>query len=128
MMKKVNKFEDVASLSMPDSVKAKLLEHLIEPFGDEESTKAFWDEVGTTLYLIEESDTDETLGEQSEEDQHFLRFVSNYPEWVLLLNDDDCPWLLAVAIATMEGGGMYLTAPMNSPTLPVVKLADQAES
>lgn len=102
-MKTVNKFEDIQSLPMPDGVKAKLLEHLIEPFGDEESTKTFWDEVGTTLYLIEESDTDETLSEESEEDQHFLRFVTNYPEWVLLLNDDECPWLLAVAIVTMQG-------------------------
>ncbi|EHY1015028.1 hypothetical protein K2V14_003767 [Vibrio vulnificus] len=127
-MKKVNKFEEVASLPMPDGVKAKLLEHLIEPFGDEESTKAFWDEVSTTLYLLEESDSDETLSEQAEDDQHFLRFVSNYPEWVLLLNDDDCPWLLAVAIVTMEGGGVYCCAPMKSPTFPAVKLADQAES
>ncbi|WP_101961049.1 hypothetical protein [Vibrio harveyi] len=127
-MRKVNKFEEVASLPMPDSVKSKLLEHLIEPFGDEESTKAFWGEVGTTLYLIEESDTDETLSEESEEDQHYLRFLSNYPEWVLLLNDDDCPWLLAVAIVTTAGSGVYCCAPTNSPTFPVVKLADQAES
>ncbi|EKO3471033.1 MULTISPECIES: hypothetical protein [Vibrio] len=127
-MKTVNKFEDIQSLPMPDGVKAKLLEHLIEPFGDEESTKAFWDEVGTTLYLIEEVDTDETLGEQSEEDQHFLKFVSEYPEWVLILNSPDCPWLLAVAIVTMEGGGVYCCAPMNSPTFPVVKLANQAEA
>ncbi|MFW1179476.1 hypothetical protein [Vibrio parahaemolyticus] len=128
-MKTVNKFEDIQSLPMPDGVKAKLLEQLIEPFGDEENTKAFWDEVGTTLYLIEEGDTNEKLNEESEEDLHFLRFVTNYPEWVLLLlNDDECPWLLAVAIVTMEGGGVYCCAPMNSPTFPVAKLADQAES
>ncbi|PMN73108.1 hypothetical protein BCT26_20940 [Vibrio lentus] len=127
-MKVVNKFEDIESLPMPDDVKAKLLEHLIEPFGDEESTKAFWDEVGTTLYLIEADDTDETLSKESEGDQSFLRFVTNYPEWVLLLNDDECPWLLAVAIVTTAGSGVYCCAPMNSPTFPVVKLADQAES
>ncbi|ENP0856004.1 hypothetical protein OC523_002115 [Vibrio vulnificus] len=127
-MKAVNKFEDIQSLPMPDGVKAKLLEHLIEPFGDEESTKAFWDEVGTILYLIEESDTDETLSEESEEDQHFLRFLSNFSEWVLILNSPDCPWLLAVAIVTMEGAGVYCCAPMNSLTFPVAKLADQAES
>ncbi|OZS42116.1 hypothetical protein ASV53_20160 [Photobacterium sanguinicancri] len=127
-MKKVNKFEDIEALPMPDVVKAKLLEHLIEPFGDAESTKAFWDEIGTTLYLIEEADTDESLNQQSEADQHFLRFVTNYPEWVLLLNDDGCPWLLAVAIVTMEGGGVYVCAPMNSPTFPVVKLSDQVEA
>lgn len=127
-MKNVNKFEDIKSLPMPDAVKAKLLEHLIEPFGDEESTKAFWDEVGTTLYLIEADDTDETLSKEPEGDQSFLRFVTNYPEWVLLLNDDECPWLLAVAIVTTAGSGVYCCAPMNSPTFPVVKLADQAES
>ncbi|TKF21944.1 hypothetical protein FCV43_08935 [Vibrio genomosp. F6] len=126
-MKIVNKFEDIESLPMPDDVKAKLLEHLIEPFGDEESTKAFWGEVGTTLYLIEESDTDQTLSKEPEVDQSFLRFVTNYPEWVLLLNDDDCPWLLAVAIVTTAGSGVYCCAPMNSPTFPVVKLAEQAE-
>lgn len=126
-MKTVNNFEDIKSLPMPDAVKAELLEHLIEPFGDEESTKAFWGEVGTTLYLIEADDTDETLGKESEGDQSFLRFVTNYPEWVLLLNDDDCPWLLAVAIVTTAGSGVYCCAPMNSPTFPVVKLAEQAE-
>ncbi|MEZ8382391.1 hypothetical protein AB6C98_01525 [Vibrio splendidus] len=126
-MKNVNKFEDIKSLPMPDAVKAKLLEHLIEPFGDEESTKAFWDEVGTTLYLIEADDTYETLSKEPEGDQSFLRFVTNYPEWVLLLNDDECPWLLAVAIVTTAGSGVYCCAPMNSPTFPVVKLADQAE-
>ncbi|TKF80863.1 hypothetical protein FCV62_04975 [Vibrio kanaloae] len=126
-MKNVNKFEDIKSLPMPDAVKAKLLEHLIEPFGDEESTKAFWDGVGTTLYLIEADDTDETLSKEPEGDQSFLRFVTNYPEWVLLLNDDDCPWLLAVAIVTTAGSGVYCCAPMNSPTFPVAKLAEQAE-
>ncbi|MFA0547862.1 hypothetical protein AB4539_16715 [Vibrio splendidus] len=127
-MKNVNKFEDIKSLPMPDAVKAKLLEHLIEPFGDEESTKAFWDEVGTTLYLIEADDTDETLSKEPEGDQSFLRFVTNYPEWVLLLNDDECPWLLAVAIVTTAGSGVYCCAPMNSPTFPVAKLAEQAEA
>ncbi|MEZ8501973.1 hypothetical protein AB6D08_11730 [Vibrio splendidus] len=126
-MKTVNNFEEIQSLPMPDDVKVKLLEQLIEPFGDEESTKAFWDEVGTTLYLIEADDTDETLSKESEGDQSFLRFVTNYPEWVLLLNDDECPWLLAVAIVTTAGSGVYCCAPMNSPTFPVVKLADQAE-
>ena len=127
-MKTVSNFEEIQSLPMPDDVKVKLLEHLIEPFGDEESTKAFWDEVGTTLYLIEADDTDETLSKEPEGDQSFLRFVTNYPEWVLLLNDDECPWLLAVAIVTTAGSGVYCCAPMNSPTFPVVKLAEQAES
>ena len=126
-MKKVNKFEEVASLPIPNGIKAKLLEHLIEPFGDEKSTSEVWEEINTCLYLIEEDDTDKSLSEESEQVQHLLRFVTSYPEFVLLL-DDECPWLLALAIITNDGGGIYLIAPMNSPTLPVVKLADQAES
>jgi hypothetical protein len=126
-MKKVNKFEEVSALPIPNGIKAKLLEHLIEPFGDEKSTSEVWEEINTCLYLIEEGDTDKSLSEESEQVQHLLRFVTNYPEFVLLL-DDECPWLLALAIITSDGGGIYLVAPMNSPTFPVVKLADQAES
>lgn len=127
-MKIINKFENIESLPMPDDVKAKLLEHLIEPFGDEESTKVFWDEVGTNFYLIEESDTDEALSEKSEKEQHLLCFVANYPEHVHLLVSNDASWILAVAIVTSDGSGVYCCAPKNSPTFPVVKLAKQAES
>lgn len=126
-MKKVNKFEEVSALPIPNGIKAKLLERLIEPFGDEKSTSEVWEEINTCLYLIEEGDTDKSLSEESEQVQHLLRFVTNYPEFVLLL-DDECPWLLALAIITSYGGGIYLIAPMNSSTFPVVKLADQAES
>ncbi|MGY0617141.1 hypothetical protein [Vibrio sp. FJH11] len=124
-MKTIQAIEDVESLPIPDDIKAKLLAHLVEPFGDIESTKTFWREVGTTLYLIESSDTDESLAEEMEEAQHFIRFVTNYPEYVLLLNDEDCPWILAVAIITMEGGGAYLLAPTTSPTLPARELLPQ---
>lgn len=126
-MKKVSKFEEVASLPIPERVKVQLLEHLIEPFGDEKSTSEVWEEINTCLYLIEEGDTDKSLSEETEREQHLLRFVTNYPEFVLLL-DDECPWLLALAIITNDGGGIYLIAPMNNLTFPVVKLADQVES
>ncbi|ATC58459.1 hypothetical protein [Vibrio anguillarum] len=126
-MKKVNKFEDVSALPIPNGIKAKLLEHLIEPFGDEKSTSEVWEEINTCLYLIEEGDTDKSLSEESEQVHHLLRFAINYSEFVLQL-DDECPWLLALAIITSDGGGIYLVAPMNSPTFPVVKLANQVES
>ncbi|HCG6983270.1 TPA: hypothetical protein NJ311_003630 [Vibrio parahaemolyticus] len=125
-MKTIQAFEDVEFLPIPDDIKAKLLAHLVEPFGDIESTKTFWREVGTTLYLIEPSDTDESLAEETEETQHFIRFITNYPEYVLLLNGEDCPWILAVAIITMEGGGAYLLSPTTSPTLPARELLPQA--
>lgn len=124
-MKMIQVFEEVESLLIPDDIKAKLLGHLVEPFGDIESTKTFWREVGTTLYLIEPADTDESLAEETEEAQHFIRFVTNYPEYVLLLNGEDCPWILAVAIITMEGGGAYLLAPAISLTSPARELLPQ---
>ncbi len=105
-MKKVNKFEDVSALPIPNGIKAKLLEHLIEPFGDEKSTSEVWEEINTCLYLIEEGDTDKSLSEESEQVHHLLRFAINYSEFVLQL-DDECPWLLALAIITSDGGGVY---------------------
>ncbi len=123
-MKTIQAFEEVESLPIPDDIKTKLLAHLVEPFGDIESTKTFWREVGTTLYLIEPCDTDESFAEEADEAQHFIRFVTNYPEYVLLLNGEDCPWILAVAIITMEGGA-YLLAPTTSPTLPARELLPQ---
>lgn len=125
-MKTIQTFEEVKTLPIPDDIKAKLLAHLIEPFGDAESTQAFWQDVGTTLYLIESSDTDSTLSTEAEVAQHFIRYVTNYPEWVLLLNGDDCPWILAVAIITMEGGGAYLLAPSTSQTKLVYELLLEA--
>lgn len=125
-MKKIRHFNEIKTLPIPDDIKAKLLDHLIEPFGDEATTNAFWQDVGTILYLIEHADTDALLASESEEDQHFLRFVMNYPEWVFVLSDETCPWILAVAIITMEGAGVYLLAPSTSPTQLVNRLSTKA--
>ncbi|MGR5324841.1 hypothetical protein ACP3VW_13560 [Vibrio sp. DNB22_17_1] len=125
-MKKIHNIEQIETLPIPSDIKALLLNHLIEPFGDIESTKTFWREVGTTLYLLDSTDTDESLKIEPEEEQHFIRFVTNYPEYVLLLNGEDCPWILAVAIITMEGSGAYLLAPTSCSALPVQILQPQA--
>lgn len=127
-MKKINQFDEVTTLNIPENIKTQLLHHLIEPFGDIESTKAFWDDIGTTLYLIERGDTDATLNNESDDDKYFLSLVTEYPEWVLRLNDSECCWLLAVTITTDEGGGVYVCAPMTSPTYPAVMLSAQAQS
>ncbi|MGS0826187.1 hypothetical protein ACVBIO_10275 [Shewanella sp. 0m-8] len=126
-MKKITQFDQIAALPLPTNIKDQLLAHLIEPFGDAETAQSIWDELGTTLYLIEHSDTDNSLTSETDDDQYFIQFVSDYPEWVFLLNDEDCPWLLALTITTSAGSGAYLCAPMNSLTLPVTKLAEQVE-
>lgn len=123
-MKKITNFEDIETLSIPDDVKEKLLKHLIEPFGSYGETKKFWDEVSTIFYLIEESDTDVSLDEESDEDKHYLHFVTDYTECVLLLGNDDSPWLLALAIVTSEGGCVYCCASINNKSFPVVSLVN----
>ncbi|MCG7584957.1 hypothetical protein [Photobacterium sp. OFAV2-7] len=129
MMKTIRKFDEVENLPVPLAIKDQLHRHLTEPFdGDVEVTRQFWNEVSTTLFLIEESDVDDTLAGQSEDIQHLLRFVTHYPEFVLLLNDNSCNWLLALAVITSEGAGCYIVAPMSSKTYPVLTLADQAEA
>lgn len=126
-MKIINKFVDIEALPIPDDVKAKMLGYLIEPFGEVDAAQSMWDELGVSLYLIEQEDTDDSLATGSESSQYFIQFISDYPEWVFLLNAEGSPWLLALAITTSEGCGAYLCAPMGHQALSVIKLAAQVE-
>ncbi|MEZ8021352.1 hypothetical protein [Vibrio splendidus] len=127
-MKTISKFDELDDLPIPSDIRVKLKQHMIEPFDNSEAaTSSFWDEVGTSLILIEETDTDDTIKAESESVQHLTRFCTNYPEFVLLINSEECNYILAVAIVTSEGGGVYITAPTSNESHPVKTLFPQAE-
>jgi hypothetical protein len=114
-MKVIKNFNLVNMLNIPHQVKAALYKELVTPFdGSAEDTAAFWHEYDTFLILLEESDVDETLANASEDIQHFIQHVTDNPEFVLLFNDDDSPYLLALSVITDAGGGCYLLAPLSS--------------
>ncbi|MCD9487201.1 hypothetical protein [Photobacterium iliopiscarium] len=122
-MKLIKNLQDIASLGLAPDIEQALMHNLTEPFDfDIEATQATWNEINTTLYYIEPSDSDESLSKEDEADQSMLRFVKNYPEFVdvvvgnLSSVDDDKDYLLALAILTSDGGGCYVFAPLSNQT------------
>ena len=124
-MKLIKNIHDIACLGLASDIEQALIHNLTEPFDfDIEATQATWNEINTTLYYIEPSDSDESLSQEDEADQSMLRFVKNYPEFVdgvvgnlsSVDDDDDKDYLLALAIFTSDGGGCYVFAPLSNQT------------
>ncbi|UJZ93546.1 hypothetical protein IHC87_13040 [Photobacterium damselae subsp. damselae] len=133
-MKLIKNLQDITQLGLTSEIEQALIHNLTEPFDfDIEATQAIWNEINTSLYYIEPSDSDESLSKESEADQSMLRFVKNYPEFVdvvvgnLSTVDDDKDHLLALAIFGSDGGGCYVFAPKLSQTHIVNELKTHLE-
>ncbi|PSU84278.1 hypothetical protein CTM93_09205 [Photobacterium phosphoreum] len=113
-MKLIKNIHDIARLGLAPDIEQALIHNLTEPFDfDIQVTQATWNEINTTLYYIEPSDSDESLSQEDEAAQSMLRFVKNYPEFVDGISDSH---LLALAIFTSDGGGCYVFASKLSQT------------
>jgi len=123
-MKVIKNFNLVNELTLPEQVKSALHSELIIPFdGCLNTTADFWSEYDTFLILLEESDVDDSLVDIDEDIQYFIQYVTDNPEFVVLLNDDTCPYLLALSVTTDAGGGCYLLAPLTSKTTAATTLS-----
>ncbi|MGC3835592.1 hypothetical protein [Moritella viscosa] len=123
-MKVIKNFNLVNELTLPEQVKSALHSELTIPFdGDVNSTTDFWHEYDTFLILLEEGDVDSSLVDADEDIQYFIQYVTDNPEFVILLNDDTCPYLLALSVTTTAGGGCYLLAPLTSKTSAITILS-----
>jgi hypothetical protein len=123
-MKVIKNFNLINELTLPEQVKSALHSELIIPFdGCLNTTAEFWSEFDTFLILLEEGDVDSSLSEAEENIQYFIQRVIDNPEFVVLLNDDTCPYLLALSVITDAGGGCYLLAPLTSKKTAVTALS-----
>ncbi|EKO3968824.1 hypothetical protein EF707_06225 [Vibrio fluvialis] len=128
-MKIITQFNELNSLPLSEVTIAALRHHMSEPFEfDDVIAAEFWQEVSTSLILIEEPDTDETISQQAEDIQHLIRFAQNYPETVYLFHSDESDFIIALAIITSAGGGVYLVSPTSNGSHPVQILLPQAEA
>lgn len=123
-MKIITEFSALSSLDLPVSIRRRLEQHLAEPFdGDSHAARNFWQEVGTSLILIEAADCDTSLLMEEISHQYLIQLVAEYPEFVDLLDDDVSPYLLALSIISSDGAGCYILGPMSSVTKLVTDLA-----
>ncbi|CED61902.1 Putative uncharacterized protein [Moritella viscosa] len=123
-MKVIKNFNLVNELTLPEQVKTALNNELINPFdGCLDTTAEFWNEYDTFLILLEEDDVNSLLLDADEDIQYFIQRVIDNPEFVVLLNDDTCSYLLALSVITDAGGGCYLLAPLTSKTAAATTLS-----
>lgn len=124
-MKLIKNLQDITQLGLTSDIEQALIHNLTEPFDfDIEATQATWNEINTSLYYIEPSDSDESLSQEDETEQSMLRFVKNYPEFVDGISHSH---LLALAIFDSDGGGCYVFAPKSSQTHIVNELKTHLE-
>ncbi|MCA2476932.1 hypothetical protein LAZ30_29605 [Vibrio alginolyticus] len=61
-------------------------------------------------------------------EQRFIRLHVAHPETVYLINSTDTDFIIALAIITSAGGGVYLVSPTSNTSHPVQVLLPHAES
>ena len=124
-MKVITHFEAVADLDLPMPIKTQLYEQLTLPFNnDMPTTSRFWSELGTVLMLIEDGDDIKCPDAQI---TSLLAHAIEHPEFVLILEDEVTPYLLALSITDDSGRGCYLLAPIVNATYPITSLLKHIE-
>lgn len=124
-MQIVNTYAGLQGLDLPIIQKQSLIIHIAEAFqGDLDELEKNWEELGVTLILIDESDTDKEIADMDEATQHLVDFAIQYSEYVLILDS----MVIALAILNDHGSGCYVAGNISSTTHPIQRLIAQVES
>ncbi len=98
--------DDMAKLTLPEAVSQDLHQQLLQPFDSAGEAKKFWNEISSTIIILDPTDNITQLKESDIWNQ--IEFALTYPEYTLPLSMD---YQLSVAIANDSGSGIYLVIP-----------------
>ena len=102
-----NHWPDINKLALPEEVAQDFYRHLIEPFDDNEAeAKALWDDMPSTIIILNDFDSVKRLMQCSIWDQ--IQFTLTYPEYTEPLKMD---YQVMVAIVNDSGSANYLVIP-----------------
>lgn len=104
-MQLLNHWPNECDLSLPEEVKQSLLTHLLEPFGDEENAKIFWQDYPSMIVIFDQNDPFNSLQWLNGELQHQISFAQTNPEYsdTLALG-----YSIKLSITSDAGNGLYL--------------------
>jgi hypothetical protein len=91
--------------------------------GDLNELEKGWDEIGITLILFDESDTNQDLDDMDEQTKYLIDFVTNHPEYVLLIGS----MVIALGILNDYGSGCYLAGYTSTQIHPIQTLLTQVD-
>lgn len=124
-MQVIKTFTELMGLNLPSSDKANLMTHLAEATdGDLNDLEKSWDEIGITLILFDESDTNQDLEHMDEQTKLMIDFVTNHPEYVLLIGS----MVIALGVLNDQGSGCYLAGHSASQLHPIQTLLAHVDS
>ncbi|EMD1212913.1 hypothetical protein VQD75_003921 [Vibrio alginolyticus] len=123
-MQVIKTFTELMGLRLPSSDKANLITHLTESTdGDLHELEKSWDEIGITLILFDESDTNQDLEGIDEQTKLLIDFVINHPEYVLLIGN----MVIALGVLNDHGSGCYLAGYTSTQLHPIQTLLTQVD-
>ncbi|MFA0115358.1 hypothetical protein AB4407_17125 [Vibrio sp. 10N.261.46.E11] len=123
-MQVIKTFTELMGLNLPSSDKANLMTHLTEVTdGDLNELEKSWDEIGITLVLFDESDTNQDLDDMDEQTKYLIDFVTNHPEYVLLIGS----MVIALGVLNDYGSGCYLAGYASTQLHPIQTLLTQVD-
>ncbi|MEZ8367155.1 hypothetical protein AB6C96_18475 [Vibrio cyclitrophicus] len=124
-MQVIKTFTELMALKMARSDKDNLIGHLAEATdGDLNELEKSWDEIGITLILFDESDTNQDLHDMDEQDKYLIDFVTVHPEYVLLIGS----MVIALGVLNDQGSGCYLAGHSTSQLHPIQTLLAHVDS
>ncbi|MEZ8107252.1 hypothetical protein [Vibrio cortegadensis] len=123
-MQVIKTFTELMALKMASSDKDNLIGHLTEATdGDLNELENSWDEIGITLILFDESDTNQDLEDMDEQTKLLIDFVTNHPEYVLLIGS----MVIALGVLNDHGSGCYLAGYTSTQIHPIQTLLTQID-
>ncbi|TKE91264.1 hypothetical protein FCV44_19470 [Vibrio kanaloae] len=124
-MQVIKTFTELMALKMASSDKDNLIGHLAEATdGDLNELEKSWDEIGITLILFDESDTNQDLHDMDEQAKYLIDFVTVHPEYVLLIGS----MVIALGVLNDQGSGCYLAGHSTSQLHPIQTLLAHVDS
>ncbi|MEZ8269509.1 hypothetical protein [Vibrio kanaloae] len=124
-MQVIKTFTELMALKMVSSDKDNLIGHLTEATdGDLNELEKSWDEIGITLILFDESDTNQDLDDIDEQTKYLIDFVTNHPEYVLLIGS----MVIALGVLNDHGSGCFLAGHSTSQLHPIQTLLAHVDS
>ena len=112
-MQYINHWPDKTELALPKIVAQELYHHLLEPFDNESSAQAFWEEAPSSIIILNKFDSIAHLKKSALWDE--IEFTLTYPEYTDPLKLD---YQVMVAIVNDSGSAIYLVIP---PKLSLLK-------
>lgn len=123
-MQIVKEFTGLQNLELPNTDKANLIGHLAEVTdGDLNELEKSWDEIGITLILFDESDTNQDLDHMDEQTKLLIDYVINHSEYVLLIGS----MVIALGVLNDHGSGCYLAGYTSTQLHPIQTLLTQVD-